>query len=62
MAKYDALVLVTILFIQRCHGYGSGAPNSQCGSLIPGHGLSAQENTNAPFAVKVRIVCISVFR
>ena len=34
-------------------GYSSGAPDSQCGSLTPGHGFDSEDITTAPFTVQV---------
>jgi len=46
------------LFLSLCHfnsvsGYSSGAPDSQCGSLTPGHGFDSEDITTAPFTVQV---------
>ena len=37
-------------------GYSSGAPDSQCGSLAPGHGFDSEDITKAPFSVQVIIM------
>ena len=34
-------------------GYSSGAPDSQCGSLTPGHGFDSKDLLFAPFQIKV---------
>eukprot|EP00092_Neocalanus_flemingeri_P006462 GFUD01006966.1.p1 GENE.GFUD01006966.1~~GFUD01006966.1.p1 ORF type:complete len:488 (+),score=117.33 GFUD01006966.1:135-1598(+) len=54
MAKLAFLPLVYLLsFPHSTHGYGSGAPPSQCVSLVPGHGLTPKDNSNTPYVVKL---------
>ena len=50
-----SLLLMTLLILSAQWGllsaYSSGGPRSQCGSMKPGHGLSAQ-TTDSPFIVQ----------
>ena len=36
---------VFLYFSATAEGYSSGAPKSRCGSMNPGHGISAQQTT-----------------
>jgi len=58
----DAIILLALLFVSllgSSNGYGSGAPTSECGSLAPGHGHSAKDNSITPFSIKLNSTRIS---
>ena len=49
------LILVPIHQIQ---GLSNGAPTAACGSMIPGHGVSAQQSTSPFMAIVSNMVII----
>ena len=57
MSRLSFLPLLLYLMISTniapSWGYGSGSPRSQCGSMTPGHGQQPQDNSDAPFTVKL---------
>ena len=53
MRTVSPLLLFLLLRCGPSSGYGGGAPRSQCGSLMPGHGGAAQDTSTSPYEVKV---------
>ena len=53
MRTVSPLLLFLLLRCGPSSGYGGGAPRSQCGSLMPGHGGAAQDTGTSPYEVKV---------
>ena len=45
-------LVILLINIERCDSNGSGAPKSQCGSMVPGHEIPAQ-NSLVPYDVVV---------
>ena len=42
-----------VTLIASANAYSSGAPKDACGTLMPGHGGSPQDNSNSPYTVKL---------
>ena len=42
-----------VTLIASANAYSSGAPKDACGTLIPGHGGSPQDNSDSPYIVKL---------
>ena len=42
-----------VTLIASANAYSSGAPKDACGTLMPGHGGSPQDNSYSPYTVKL---------
>jgi len=47
------LPLLLVSLLEPTDSYSQGAPESQCRSLAPGHGLTPKDNSNSPFSIKL---------
>ena len=48
-----------VTLIASANAYSSGAPKDACGTLMPGHGGSPQDNSNSPYKVKLATTTVN---